>query len=54
MWNERQWRDRRIGIREILGSWAIVALIVLSLAAWAGVQALVADSAAPVAERAAD
>jgi hypothetical protein len=52
MWNELQWRDRRIGIREILGSWAIVALIVFSLVAWAGVQALMRDSAAPVAERA--
>ncbi len=51
MWNERQWRDRRIGIREILGSWTIVALIVLSLVAWAGVQALIANSAVPVAER---
>jgi hypothetical protein len=54
MWNERQWRDRRIGIGEILGSWAIIALIVLSLAAWAGVQALLADPAGPVAERAGD
>jgi len=51
MWSERQWRDRRIGIREILGIWAIVALIVLSLVAWAGVQALIAVSEAPVAER---
>jgi len=51
MWSERQWRDRRIGIREILGTWAIVALIVLSLVAWAGVQALVAVSEAPVAAR---
>jgi len=52
MWNERQWRERRIGIPEIFGSWAIVALIIVSLAAWAGVEALVPDSAAPVAERA--
>jgi len=51
MWSERQWRDRRIGIREILGIWAIVALIVLALVAWAGVQALVAVSEAPVATR---
>ena len=50
MWNEPQWRDRRIGIREILGSWAIVVLIVLSLVAWAGVQALIAVPAPPVAE----
>jgi hypothetical protein len=52
MWNERQWRDRRIGLREILSSWAIVALIVVSLAAWAGVQALMSDSATPVAAHA--
>ncbi len=51
MWSERQWRDRRIGIREILGTWAIVALIVLSLVAWAGVQALIAVAEAPVADR---
>jgi hypothetical protein len=49
MWNERQWRDRRIGLREIVSSWAIVALIVVSLAAWAGVRALMPDPAAPVA-----
>jgi len=51
MWNERQWRDRRIGIAEILGSWAIVALIVVSLTAWAGVDALMRETAAPVAAR---
>ena len=51
MWSERQWRDRRIGIREILGIWAIVALIVLALVAWAGVQALIAVSETPVADR---
>jgi hypothetical protein len=52
MWNERQWRDRRIGPREIVSSWAIVVLIVVSLVAWAGVQALLSDSAAPVAAHA--
>lgn len=52
MWNERQWRDRRIGLREIVSSWVIVALIIVSLVAWAGVQALMSDSAAPVAEQA--
>jgi len=52
MWNERQWRDQRIGTREIFWSWAIVGLIVLSLAAWAGVEALMPDAAAPVVERA--
>jgi hypothetical protein len=52
MWTERQCRDRRIGSGEILCSWAIIALIVVSLAAWAGFQALTADSDAPViAER---
>jgi uncharacterized membrane protein len=51
MWSERQWRERRIGVREILGIWAIVALIVLALVAWAGVQALVAVSETPVAAR---
>jgi hypothetical protein len=50
MWNERQWRDRRIGVRDILWSWAIVAVIVVSLLAWAGVQAFLSDSAAPIAE----
>jgi hypothetical protein len=52
MWNERQWRDRRIGLREIVSSWAIVVLIVVSLAAWAGVQALLSDSTAPIAAQA--
>ena len=51
MWNERECGDRRIGSREILWSWAIVALIVISLAAWAGVEAIVPDSAAPIAAR---
>jgi hypothetical protein len=52
MWTERQWRDRRIGNRDVLWSWAIVALIVVSLAAWAGVEALLTNSATPVAMRA--
>jgi hypothetical protein len=52
MWNERECRDRRIGSGEILWSWAIVALIVVSLAAWAGVTALMPDPAAPIAKRA--
>ena len=52
MWNERQWRDRRIGLREIVSSWAIVALIIVPLVAWAGIQALMPDSAAPVATHA--
>lgn len=52
MWTERQWRDQCIGNREVLWSWAIVALIVVSLAAWAGVEALTTTSAAPVAMRA--
>jgi hypothetical protein len=51
MWNERQWRERRIGLPEIAWSWAVVALIIVSLAAWAGVETLMADSAAPVVER---
>jgi len=53
MWNERQWRERCIGIREILSSWAIVVLILVSLAAWAGFQALMADSAPPAVAHAA-
>lgn len=52
MWNERQCSERRIGSGEILWSWAIVALIVVSLAAWAGVEALMPDSATPAAARA--
>jgi hypothetical protein len=50
MWNERQWRERRIGLPEIAWSWVIVALIIVSLAAWAGVETFMADSAAPVSE----
>jgi len=52
MWTERQWRDQCISNREVVWSWVIVALIVVSLAAWAGVEALIANSAAPVAMRA--
>ncbi len=52
MWNERQWRDRRIGVREILSSWVIIVVIAVSLIAWAGVQALMSDSDAPRAEQA--
>jgi hypothetical protein len=52
MWNERQWRERRIGTGEIVWSWVIVALIVIALAAWAGVEALVPASQAPIAARA--
>jgi hypothetical protein len=51
MWNERECGDRRIGGGEILWSWAIVAVIVISLAAWAGVEALMPDSTAPMAVR---
>jgi len=40
MWDERQWRERRIDIRDILSSWAIVAVILLTLALWAGVEHL--------------
>jgi hypothetical protein len=49
MWTERQWRDRRIGTREILWSWTIVALIALGVAAWDGVRAILPelDQAAP-------
>lgn len=43
MWTDRQWRDRRIGMREILWSWTIVALIALGVAAWDGVQALLPE-----------
>ena len=52
MWNERHWRGRRIGIAEILWSWAIVAMIIISLVAWAGVEALMPNAGAPVAVRA--
>ncbi|MGH6928156.1 MAG: hypothetical protein ACREEV_07555 [Dongiaceae bacterium] len=43
MWTDRQWRDRRIGMREILWSWAIAGAIALGVAAWDGFQALVAE-----------
>ncbi len=42
MWTDRQWRDRRIGMREILWSWAIVGAIVLGAATWDAIQALMA------------
>jgi hypothetical protein len=51
MWTERQWRDRRIGNSDVLWSWAIVGLIVVSLAAWAGVEALLTTSPTPVVAR---
>jgi len=54
MWTERQWRDRRIGRREIFWSWAIVALILLGLAAGSGFRALTTDPTARVAHRVAD
>jgi hypothetical protein len=47
MWNERQWRERRIGVGEIAWTWAIVALIVIALAAWAGVEALMPAAPMP-------
>ena len=48
MWTDRQWRDRCIGAREIFWSWVIVASILLGLAAWSGVRALVLDAAMPL------
>lgn len=51
MWNDRECRDRRIDSGEILWSWAIVALIVVFLAAWAGVTALMPDPVPPIAAR---
>lgn len=52
MWNERQWRERRIGTGEIVWSWAIVALIVIALAAWAGVETLMPVAQALIVTRA--
>jgi len=52
MWNERQWRERRIGSGEIVWSWVIVALIVIPLAAWAAVEAFTRDVPMPVAAQA--
>lgn len=49
MWNERQWRERRIGSGEIVWSWVIVALIVIPLAAWAAIEAFPRDAPMPVA-----
>jgi hypothetical protein len=43
MWTDRQWRERRIGMREIMWSWAIALLIVLGVAAWDGVRTLVSE-----------
>jgi hypothetical protein len=51
MWNERQWRERRIGTGEIVWSWVIVALIVIALAAWAGVETFTPVAQAPIAAR---
>ena len=52
MWNERQWRERRIGTGEIVWSWVIVALIVIALAAWAGAETLMPIAQAPIATHA--
>jgi cell division protein FtsB len=43
MWNDRQCRERRIGAREILWSWAIVALILLGFAAWTGIESILSE-----------
>ena len=51
MWNERQWRERRIGTGEIVWSWVIVAVIVMALAAWAGVDVFMPASQTPIAAR---
>jgi len=51
MWTERQWRDQCISNREVVWSWVIVVLIVVSLAAWAGVEAFMTNSATPVPVR---
>jgi len=52
MWNDRQLRDRRIGAPEIFWSWAIIVLIVVALAGWAGVDTLAPESVTPVAKSA--
>ena len=49
MWNERQWRERRIDTGEIVWSWVIVVVIVIALAAWAGVDAFMPTSQTPTA-----
>jgi hypothetical protein len=54
MWNERQWRERRIGTGEIVWSWMVVAVIVIALAAWAGVETLMPVTQAPIGMRAGD
>lgn len=50
MWTDRECRGRRIGIREILSSWAIVALIVLGIVAWDGIQAFMLEPQLQVAQ----
>ena len=47
MWTERQWRDRRIGVREIFWSWTIVAVIALGVVAWDGIRALLPAPSVP-------
>jgi Na+/proline symporter len=54
MWNERQWSERRIGLREIAWSWAVFALIMIAVAAWAGAEVLLAEPAVPSIPRTGD
>lgn len=48
MWDNKECRERRITIADILSSWAIVAAILAGMAAWSGLQLLMTDKSAPV------
>jgi len=48
MWDDKECRERRITIADILSSWAIVAAILLGMAAWSGLQLLMTDRSAPI------
>ncbi|MCI0429005.1 MAG: hypothetical protein L0210_00475 [Rhodospirillales bacterium] len=48
MWDNKECRENRITIADILSSWAIIAAILLGMAAWWGVQLLMTDSSAPI------
>ena len=48
MWDNKECRERRITIADIVSSWALVAAILLGMAAWSGVELLMIDRSAPI------
>ncbi|MGE0116696.1 MAG: hypothetical protein AB7S71_20650 [Dongiaceae bacterium] len=49
MWDDDECQRRRLGRAELLSSWAITAAMLIGLAAWSGLHALLSEAPLPAA-----